>query len=103
MSTECLRNVYGMSTGGSKTCGSITSLSWVYHVPITSPTMGVYHVPIGCSPHVGTRTSSAPVGDDVLPEPVGTCRWRRSAGTSRNLSVHVGDVLSGLYRHVPVT
>ena len=85
-------NVYGMSTNVcgrvSKTCVSITSLSWVYHVPITSPTMGVYHVPIRCSPHqFVTRTSSAPVCADVLPEPVGTCRRRRSAGTSRQLSV----------------
>lgn len=46
---------------------SITSLSWVYHVPITLPgTMGVYRV----------QYPSAPVGADVLSvqcpsEPVG--------------------------------
>lgn len=105
-------NVYGRV---SKTCGSITSLSWVYHVPITSPTMGVYHVPIRCSPHqfvthahsrrlciVGTRTSSAHVGADVLPEPVGNCRWRSvwttstRAGDLAPVGTERCGVLSGL-------
>ena len=60
---------------------SIMYLSGVVHTNSSQGHRRHLSVPTFC------RNQSAHVGADVLPEPVGTCRRRRSAGTSRQLSV----------------
>ena len=108
---QCLQ----MSMGGSQTCGSIASLSWVYHVPITSLTMGVYHVPIRCSPYVGTFAPSVPLHRRHpyvslhrrhlsvatfcrnQSAPVGACRWS-SVWTTSTHAVALTPVGTGRCR-----